>query len=137
MRALRRLNEALPGLAVGILIYGGVAQLAGMWLTADRRGYTVGLWVGIACAEFMAVHIAMVLEEASRLEGDQSRRLSAKSVFRYLVVAVVLLVMVKLGLGNPIAAFIGVMGLKVSAYAQPLMHKIKVKQKKKEKEVKM
>lgn len=137
MKALKRLNEALPGLVIGILIYGAAVQLIGVWLAADKLRFTVGLWVGIACAEFMAVHIAMILEEAARIGGDQSRRLSAKSVFRYLVVVIVFLVMMKFELGNLVAAFIGVMGLKISAYAQPLMHKIKVKQKDEKEEVKM
>lgn len=137
MKALKRLNEALPGLVFGILLYGAVVQAAGVWLAEDKLRYSLGLWIGIGCAVFMAVHIAMVLEEAARMGGDQSRRFSAKSVFRYLTVVAVFLVMMKFELGNPISAFIGVMGLKASAYAQPLMHKIKVKQKKEEEEVKM
>lgn len=137
MKALRRLNEALPGLVLGILLYGAVVQIAGIWLVEDKLRYSSGLWIGIGCAVFLAVHIAMVLEESVRIGGDQSRRLSAKSVFRYLTVAAVFLVMMKFELGSLVSAFIGVMGLKASAYAQPLMHKIKVRQKKKEKEVKM
>lgn len=137
MKALKRLNEALPGLVLGILIYGAVLQLTGVWLVQDKVRYSTGLWIGISCAVFMAVHIAMMLEESARIGGDQSRRLSVKSVLRYLVVVAVFLVMMKFELGSLIPAFVGVMGLKVSAYAQPLMHKMKVRQKKKEEEVKM
>lgn len=137
MKALKRLNEALPGLVAGILLYGAAIELAGVWLAEDKLRYSVGLWIGIGCAVFMAVHIALVLEESARIGGDQSRRLSAKSVLRYLIVVAVFLVMMKFELGNLLPAFIGVMGLKVSAYAQPLMHKMKIKQKKEEEEVKM
>jgi hypothetical protein len=68
----------------------------------------------------------MVIEEAvrsNRTDGD-TKRLSIKSVLRYLVVVLIFLVMMYFDLGNLISAFLGVLGLKVSAYAQPFMHKM-------------
>lgn len=124
MKALRRLNEALPGLVAGILIYGAVVELAAVWFVSDKLRFTSGLWIGICCAVGMAVHIAMIIEEAVRFGGDQTRRMSVKSVLRYLVVVAVFFVMMKFHLGSMIAAFIGVLGLKVSAYAQPIMYKM-------------
>lgn len=124
MKALRRLNEALPGLVVGILLYGGLVELAGIWFVEDKLRFSSGLWIGIFCAEGMAVHIAMVIEEAVRLGGEQTRRMSVKSVLRYVVVVIVFFVMMKFHLGSLLPAFIGVLGLKVSAYAQPFMHKM-------------
>ena len=134
MKALRRLNEALPGLVAGIIIYGVLVELIGVWFVADKIRYSAGLWIGVACAVGMGIHIAMVLEEAVRLGGDDTKRLSVMSVLRYLAVVIVFFVMMKFNIGNLISAMIGVMGLKVSAYAQPIMHKIISKFKK---EVKM
>lgn len=124
MNALKRLNEALPGLIIGILVYGGIVWLAGIWFVTDKIRYTSGLFIGIACAIGMGIHIAMVIEEAVRTPGDSSKRLSIKSVSRYLVVVIVFFVMMYFHLGNLIPAFLGVLGLKVSAYAQPFMHKM-------------
>lgn len=124
MNALKRLNEALPGLIIGILVYGGIVWLAGIWFVTDKIRYTSGLFIGIACAIGMGIHIAMVIEEAVRTLGDSSKRLSIKSVSRYLVVVIVFFVMMYFHLGNLIPAFLGVLGLKVSAYAQPFMHKM-------------
>lgn len=124
MNALKRLNEALPGLVIGILIYGGIVWLAGIWFVTDKIRYTSGLLIGIACAIGMGIHIAMVIEEAVRTPGEGSKRLSMKSVFRYLIVVIVFFIMMYFHLGNLIPAFLGVLGLKVSAYAQPFMHKM-------------
>lgn len=123
MKALKRLNEALPGLVIGILLYGGILQVTGIWFVTDKIRYSSGLWIGIACAVGMAIHLAMVIEEAVRIGDGNTKRLSMKSVLRYLVVVAVFFVMMYFRLGNFISAFLGVLGLKVSAYAQPFMHK--------------
>ena len=123
IKALRRLNQALPELLFGILLYGGVVELLGVWFVRDKVGYTLGLLICLGCAVFMGVHIAMVIEDAVRTGGGATKLLAAKSVLRYIVVTVVLVVMMVTKVGSLIPAFIGILGLKVSAYAQPLLHK--------------
>lgn len=46
---------------------------------------------------------------------------------RYVIVVIVFFLMMKFRLGNLVSAFIGVLGLKVSAYFQPFAHKIILK----------
>ncbi len=123
MRALKRMNEALPDLILTIIGYGLVVFGIGMLFSRDRVRFAVGLAVGIALAVFMAVHIASVLNDAVLIQGASPHRLAVKSVLRYAVVAVVLFVMTWLDLGDFIAAFIGLMGLKVSAYIQQFRRK--------------
>lgn len=129
MKALKRLNEALPGLLIGILAYGVIVQLVGVWFVTDKIRYSSGLWIGVACATGMAIHLAMVIEEAVRTPEAGTKRLSVKSVARYLVVVAVITIMMYFHLGNLVSAFIGILGLKVSAYAQPFMHKMIFKDK--------
>ena len=119
IKAFKGLNEALTGLLLGIAIYGLIVEFAGVWFVSDKLRYTSGLWIGIACAMGMGIHLAMVIEEAVRMGDTGTKRLSFKSVLRYLVV-----VFVFFHLGNLVSAFIGVLGLKVSAYVQPFMHKM-------------
>ena len=123
---LRRLNDALPGLVLGIVIYGIVVELLGVWFVEDKLRYTTGLLIGIAVAIGLAINIAQVIRDAVEIYGaDGARsRLIIKSVLRYLVVVVVFFVMMKFNLGNLVTAFIGVLGLKVSAYLQPFAHKV-------------
>lgn len=122
---LKRLNDALPGLVLGILVYGVVVELCGVWFVSDKLRYTTGLLIGIGLACWMAINMAMVLQDAVDGYGESNMQkiIIAKSVFRYIVVVIVFFVMMKWNLGNLFTAFIGVLGLKVSAYLQPFAHR--------------
>ena len=97
---LKRLNDALPELVLGIIVYGIVVELAGVWFVTDKLRYTT--------------------------EHAQAK-IIAKSILRYVIVVIVFFVMMKFNLGNLFTAFIGVLGLKISAYLQPFTHKFVLK----------
>ena len=120
------MNEGLPGLIFGILLYGVIIQLAGVWLVEDKWGYSIGLWFGIAIAVGMAIHMAVTIYDAVIFDGEEKAqsRVAAKSTLRFLVVAILFGIFCYFQLGNLFTAFIGVMGLKISAYLQPLFMKI-------------
>lgn len=122
---LKRLNDALPELVLGIFLYGIIIELAGVWFVEDKLHYSTGLLIGIALAVGMAVNMAVVLRDAVELYGGEhaQAKIIAKSIFRYAVVVIVFFVMMKFELGNLFTAFIGVLGLKVSAYLQPFTHR--------------
>lgn len=126
---LKRLNEALPGLVFGIFIYGVLLQVMGMWLASDKLYYTTGLWIGIGCALFMAIHIAISIEDAVSIgtEEGAKKKTIASAMFRYVVVLLVLAVMCYFNLGAMLPAFFGVLGLKISAYLQPLFNRMRGK----------
>lgn len=126
---LKRLNEALPGLVFGICIYGVLLQILGVWLTDDKLRYTTGLWIGIGCALFMAVHMAVSIEDAVSIgtEDGAKKKTIASAMFRYVVVLLVLTVMCYFNLGSILPAFLGVLGLKISAYLQPLFRRLRGK----------
>ena len=50
---LKRINDALPGLVFGIVFYGIVVQLIGVWFVTDKISYSIGLWYGIAIQSYM------------------------------------------------------------------------------------
>ena len=61
---IKRLNKALPALLLGIVLYGLLVQFIGVWFVKDKLLYSTGLWIGIAMAMGMAIHIAVVIEDA-------------------------------------------------------------------------
>ena len=126
---LKRLNEALPGLVLGIIIYGILLQFTGMWLVDDKLRYSTGLWIGIGCALFMAIHMAISIEDAVSIgtEDGAKKKTIASAMFRYFVVLLVLVVMCYFNLGMILPAFFGVLGLKISAYVQPLFYRLRGK----------
>ncbi len=130
---LRRINPVLPELLAGIGLYGLVVQFAGMWFAADQLQYALGLWIGIILAMGMAVNMAVVIldtVDAMAVKGTAVRA-GLWPVLRYVVVAGVVACAWYFEVGNPLAMFLGVMGLKVSAYLQPFLHKLILQIKKK------
>ena len=126
MIMLKRINPALPQLIVGILLYGIVIQITGMWFVNDKQAYTLGLWIGIALAMGMAINMAIVILDAVDAVATTGRtvRTGFWSVLRYVVVVGVFVAAWYFELANPLIMFLGLMGLKVSAYLQPMFHKI-------------
>ena len=122
----RRLNEALPELLFGIFLYGIIIQVTGVWFAADKLRYISGLWIGIVTAMAMAYHIALIIAESvDAVDPQKARaRIIAKGIARYAAVVIVFTVTMYFDLGNLITLFIGVMGLKISAYLQPVLHKV-------------
>ena len=126
----RRLNEALPELLLGIFIYGIVIQLTGIWFVEDKLLYSSGLWIGVITAMAMAYHIALIIAESvDTLDPQKAKvRIITKGILRYAAVVIVFTVTMYYDLGNLVTLFIGVMGLKISAYLQPAMHKVLIKE---------
>jgi len=76
-------------------------------------------------AVFMAFHMAVTLNTAVErdVKGAQASA-TRQNIFRYFIVVVILGILMLTEVGNPLAAFAGVMGLKVSAYMQPLFARL-------------
>lgn len=127
---LKRLNEALPGLVLGIIVYGILFELIGIWFVDDRIRFSTGLWIGIGCAVFMAVHMAMSIEDAVSIgsEDGAKKKTIGSAMLRYFIVLLVFVVMLYFNLGMLLPAFFGVMGLKISAYLQPVYYRLSGKQ---------
>ena len=115
---LRRINPALPGLLAGIVLYGVVIQFTGMWFVDDKQQYTIGLWIGILLAMGMAVNMAVVILDAVDVMASTGTavRTGFWSVLRYVVVIGAFVGVWYFEVGNLLVMFLGVMGLKVSAY---------------------
>ena len=122
---LRTINPALPGLLAGIVLYGVVIQFTGMWFVDDKQQYTIGLWIGILLAMGMAVNMAVVILDAVDVMASTGTavRTGFWSVLRYVVVIGAFVGVWYFEVGNLLVMFLGVMGLKVSAYLQPLLHR--------------
>ncbi|MBQ8626344.1 MAG: hypothetical protein IJ419_09325 [Agathobacter sp.] len=123
---LKRINESLPGLVAGILIYGVIVQLTGVWFVEDKWAYSIGLWYGIAIAIGMGINMAVVIyDTVTFYDGEHTnRRVAAKSILRYFVVVILFFILGYFEIGNLFTAFVGAMGLKFSAYMQPLLTKL-------------
>lgn len=125
MRKLKEINDSLPDLIFGVLIFGFLAEIIPIWFVTDKAGYTIGLLIGVLAAVFAAWHMAWTMDKAFDCdEGTATKQLQKNSALRYGVQLIVLGILIATEIGNPIAAFIGMWGLKVSAYLSPFTHKL-------------
>jgi hypothetical protein len=122
---LSKINTALPDLLLGIILFGIICQIIGLFLVNSKADYSIGLWIGVITAIFMAFHMAICLNSSVELgeKGAQSKA-TRDNIIRYFVVVAVIAALAVTRLANPLAAFLGVMGLKVSAYTQPLLSRL-------------
>lgn len=133
---IRRLNDALPALLLGIVCYGIIVELIGVWFVKDKLKYSSGLWIGIVLAMGMAIHMAVVIEKAVTLYGENGAKSKVilQSILRYIVIVGVFFLVMKIQLGNILMVFIGIMGLKAAAYLQPFIHRVLYRNERRDKE---
>lgn len=118
-------NAVLEELLIGIAAAGMIFQVTVIWLVKNKLSYTIGLWIGVLLAAFLARHMWKTLNGALDLEAAGAEKAMRKqSIIRYGIVTAVLGVLMCSEMGSPLAAFLGVMTLKVAAYLQPFTHKV-------------
>ena len=121
-------NNILVELLAGIISLGILIQI-GMLIAFENYLYNaIGLWAGIGVAIFMAIHLKRSIEDELDL-GEEGAVKHARTAYatRMLITLVVLGVVIYFKLGNPFTVVLGIFPLKLSAYLQPLIHKIFLK----------
>ena len=109
---------------MGMLFFGVCCQIAGALAAKDQVRYAASLWFGIAFAFAASIHMYRTLERAMAGGGDASKLVTRGYLFRYGVIAFVLILASLTEILNPLVIFLGYMSLKVTAYIQPFTHKL-------------
>ena len=120
---LKKINETVRELWLGILIWGILCQSIRVWFIKDRLGYSLGLWIGVILAGAAAYHMWWALDRGLDDEGSAQSYIRKLSLLRYAVILIVFGVLMITEIVNPLSAFLGIMGLKAGAYLQPFLHK--------------
>lgn len=121
---LKMKNRTLLEMHIGMIFFGVVCQVAGVFFAPDLWDYSKALWFGIFFAYVASVHMYKTLDRALWYGDDASKLVVRGYLFRYLMVIVVLTVVAITGAMNPLIVFLGYMSLKVTAYLQPITHKV-------------
>lgn len=118
-------NETLLEMWLGTILFGVLCQVSLVWFLKDKMGYSIGLWLGIIVALLTILHLSVSLEKALDLdEGGAKKHMVIQNLVRYFVLIIFLVVLMITDFANPLAAFLGLMGVKAGAYLQPLLHKL-------------
>ena len=124
---IKKISETLKELLIGILFYGIIVEAIGICFITNKMYFTIGLWFGVFLALAAAIHMWWGLDRAMDLGNAASKYALSQNLIRYGVIVVAFGALCVWDVGNPIAAFAGIMGLKAGAYLQPFTHKILLK----------
>lgn len=118
-------NETLLEMWIGTILFGVLCQISVVWFLKDKSDYSIGLWLGIVAALLTVLHLNISLDKALDLgEGGAKKHMVIQNLVRYFVLIIFLGLLMITDFANPLAAFLGLMGVKAGAYLQPLIHKM-------------
>lgn len=120
----KKTDAAVKEMWIGIAVWGLFCGLAAIWCFPDRVRFLSGLLLGCLLASAGVFHMWKVLDRALDLGEGAQKYLTARSLGRYAVFVLVFLVLALTKWADPFAAFLGLMGMKIAAYLQPLVHKL-------------
>ena len=122
-----KMDETLKELMTGILLFGRVCLVVGVWFVNSPLKYIAGLLIGLVLALSAAWHMHWSICRNMDLNVDREGAANAyavkSSMIRYGVILVVFLAVCLTDFAYPLAVFLGIMGLKAGAYLQPFTRK--------------
>jgi FtsH-binding integral membrane protein len=121
----KKKDSTLSEMIIGMICWGIIIQILLLVFFENILYNAIGLWCGVVISIAMAVHMRESIEEAlNYTEKYAKKKMQADSAKRMTLAAIVMGVVFYLKIGNPLTVLAGIFALKVSAYAQPLMHKM-------------
>ena len=123
MKYLKKADRTLLEIHTGMLLYGIVCQIVGVFFADDRLRYASSLWFGILFAVTASIHMAKTLDRALADSASASKVITRGYVFRYFMVIVILAVISVTDVMDTLIVFLGYLSLKITAYLQPFTHK--------------
>lgn len=126
INTLKKINRTVLEMDLGILFLGALAQIIGVFIAKDKMMYAGSLWLGALLALAATYHMYRSLD----LALDQPEKTAQKMIFRgyilrYVILIFILLVLMKTEVMNPLIFFFSyVICMKVTAFLQPLTHKL-------------
>lgn len=125
LERMNSLERTVLELLLGILVFGILFELPGIWWAKEKAAYSVGILCGVLIAGVLTIHMARSLDAALDWDAEHAKRsVRSSAILRYFGVAAALALFAWFQVGNLLACFLGIMTLKAAAYTQPLMHKL-------------
>lgn len=123
---MKKINQTLFELIVGILVSGVLIQLISMiFMGGFNFSFSVSFWVGIATAILLSAHMYRSIDRALDMAPDDAQKYMRKTyMVRAIIIFIVAGIVCWIDSEDIIAVFLGVLCLKFGAFLQPLLHRI-------------
>ena len=123
-RLKTEMNETLFDLLIGIGILFVLFLVAGLFLSSDKIGWLFGMLLGCFTAAAMAVHMYVSMDRAMDYGENGANKIAVRnSLIRFVFMAVVLFIGLKVDNIQFIGVILGILTLKFSALIQPFINK--------------
>jgi len=118
------INAVLFEMISGVVIFGLICQMTIVWFLTDKMSFSLGLLLGIIVAVGYTIHMWWSIGQYLYM-GTHAPGLARKHMaIRYMVVALVLGAAAMINQLEFLAVVLGVLGIKVGAFMQPLLRKV-------------
>ena len=137
MRVLnRKVNPTMVELIIGILVFGiiGTVLLMGLYIASvpvekffddSILQIILGYIFGIIFSVFFIIHMTFSVENALEMgEHGALKHTRITYIVRMVALVIVYAIMLILGIGNVFSLLFGLLSLKLSAYLQPITHRV-------------
>ena len=121
---IQKADTTVKEMWIGIGVWGLVCELVTVWFVDNRLYAGLGILIGCVLAAAGIWHMWKTIDQALDLGAGAQKFLTGRSWIRYGVFVAVFAVLMVTGAAHPLTAFLGLMGMKMSAYLQPTIHKV-------------
>ena len=123
-KALRDLNEALPGMLLVDLVYLVIGEIIILLWIPDTSRCAVGFLAGVAYSVFASFQMSLKIRKAVYGHENPRKAYFVGYSIRLIVMIAVFAAMYLLDIGNLLCVLIGMFSMKVAAYVQPFADKL-------------
>ncbi|NLL93335.1 MAG: hypothetical protein GX225_04200 [Clostridiales bacterium] len=118
-------NPMLVDLIIGNLFFLLIGEIIIFLVFKGRIHVMLGFFVGVLASIAMVIHMAVCIDDSVRMDEHTALKHIRKTYFIRVIILVVAFVFVWIfGIGDPYAMVVGVLVLKLSAYIQPITHRL-------------
>jgi len=123
--ALHRVHRTLLELLTGVLFLGLLLVVLGGIFAPKPGQWILSILLGILLAAACILHQYRSLDKALDLEAEAAqKRIYSSYLVRYFSLAAVLILTCLTDVFSPVVVFVGLISWKLTAYLQPLTHKL-------------
>lgn len=122
-------NNMIKDISLIIVLYGVAVAILEIIFAKNVIYSLCGLVLGCIIAIYMFIYMEMALQRSMN-NGDAKaveKYITKHSCIRYFSVVIVFFVICITRIADPLACFIGILGLKIAAYLQPAVNKLRKK----------
>lgn len=122
---MKKMNETLKDLIIGIVFCMVVVCIIGALVTDNKLSFIFGELLGSIIAIMLAIHLNASIGRALDMDEEGAAKYTKKmAILRLIIMGCAVVVALTFPeVFNLIGTLLGILGLKISAYLQPLTNK--------------